>query len=179
MFSNTSFYFQCLFHFRVWRWSRQLWFLFSVMNAAVSGDELRGMSRMTLYPDNNRGANSQPPLSLPKLGNCFTFMNFAQWEEVGVIAAGITDTLCNQTDVQMSGLLSYDTSNHLVSPQQTFKQMFIHCEVLTRPIFQWWWRPAGWQGGSSTATWRPPAEENPQRREGLRSGRQDKTIIFL
>lgn len=93
--------------------------LFCHKGSCVRGRAERNVKDDTFPRQQSQSKQPVAALSSQIRKNCFTFMNFAQSVEVGVIAAGIIDTLRNQTDVQTSGLLSYNTSNNLVSLQQT------------------------------------------------------------
>lgn len=56
----------------------------------------------------------------------------------------------------------------------------VYSEVLTPPIFLWWWRQAGWREGSSKATWRAPGDLRRKRHQrtqaSLRTWRSADTI---
>lgn len=48
----------------------------------------------------------------------------------------------------------------------------VYSEVLTPPIFLWWWRQAGWREGSSKATWRTPGDLRRKRHQRTRASLQ-------
>lgn len=48
----------------------------------------------------------------------------------------------------------------------------VYSEVLTPPIFLWWWRQAGWREGSSKATWRAPGDLRRKRHQRTQASSQ-------